>query len=204
MVKIGAIILAAGASKRMGAPKLFLPIHQKPLFMHCLEVALANTLTPVLLIAGAHAEDFRKRTKELDVQVLYNAQYTEGMSTSLKLGMEAMGREIEATMIFLADQPFVPSIVIQSLMEQYRLGRERGILIVRPSYDGVPGHPIIVDAQLFPKFHSLKGDTGGKEIIKEHQHLMVVIPFPNTIWGADIDTQEDYVNMKNHSQHDTR
>jgi|SRR5690625_4945731 len=194
---IGAIILAAGMSQRMGQAKLLLPLHGKPLFQHVLEVVNHHLIDQIVFITGLLSEEISEQiiTSE-KVEVLHNPDYRTGMATSLRYGIEHIKEQVDATFIFLADQPFVPVQVMESIIEHYQIGQQEGILIIRPSYQHVVGHPVLFDAQLFPEFNDIEGDEGGKGIIQKYHHALQVIPFANPIWGRDIDTPTDYHQMR--------
>ncbi|PFP23136.1 4-diphosphocytidyl-2C-methyl-D-erythritol kinase [Bacillus sp. AFS073361] len=197
MHKIGAIILAAGMSKRMGEPKLLLSIHGKPLFLYVLGPVVESSLDPIILVAGKYIEEIQQHTMDfLEIQIIFNQNYAAGMSTSLKLGIQSIKEQVDAVIIFLADQPLVSRTVIQSLMENYEASRKEGIRIVRPEYQGELGHPVLMDAELFNEFHTIEGDSGGHSIIKKYKHVMKIVSFDNPMWGADVDTPDDFMKMK--------
>ena len=189
MPKIGAIILAAGLSKRMGQSKLLLSLKGKPIFRYPLEQAIRNHMQPICLIGGQHMQAFQTESSDLlNVEYIYNPRYEKGMSSSLKIGIENIKYRTDATIIFLADQPFVPDLVLQSMIEQF--GKDTRI--VRPQYQGNFGHPILIDKSLYDEFLNLEGDQGGKEIINKYKNDTKILSFDNTFWGMDIDTPEDY------------
>lgn len=127
--------------------------------------------------------------------MIKNEDYQSGMSSSLKKGMQFMERsEVEAAMVMLADQPFVPPEVLIQLQSNYWKEREQGYLIFRPVYQGQSGHPILFDRSLFPEFEQLKGDTGGKSILLRHEKRLKLVPFHKATWHLDIDTPADYAN----------
>ncbi|HWO95435.1 MAG TPA: nucleotidyltransferase family protein [Bacillus sp. (in: firmicutes)] len=197
MHKIGAIILAAGMSKRMGEPKLLLSIHGQPLFRYVLGPVVESSLQPIILVAGKYIEEIHQHTVDFpEIKIIFNQNYAAGMSTSLKLGIQSIKEHVDAVIIFLADQPLVSSTVIQSLVKNYETSRKEGIRIVRPKYQADLGHPILIDAELFNEFHKLEGDSGGKNIIKKYKHVMNIVSFENPMWGADVDTPEDFMKMK--------
>jgi molybdenum cofactor cytidylyltransferase len=194
MCRIGAIVLAAGMSKRMGKPKLLMRIHGKPLFRYPLEQSIRYKLDPICLIGGQHMKAFHTEAADLqNVEFIDNPQYEKGMSESLKVGIHNVKERSDATFIFLADQPFVPDRVIQTMIQQYG----KGIRIVRPQYQGNLGHPILIDKSLYDEFLVLEGDQGGKEIIKKYKSETSILTFEDSIWGMDIDTEEDYRLGKN-------
>ncbi|MEC1521254.1 nucleotidyltransferase family protein [Neobacillus niacini] len=189
MPRIGAIILAAGLSKRMGHPKLLLPLNGKPLFRYPLEQAIRNHLQPICLIAGQHLQAFQTASSDLvGVEYIYNRGYEQGMSSSLKIGIENIKDCTDAAFIFLADQPFVPDLVVQSMIEEF--GKDTRI--VRPQYQGNFGHPILIDKSLYDEFLKLEGDQGGKAIINNYKSETKILTFDHPFWGMDIDTPEEY------------
>jgi molybdenum cofactor cytidylyltransferase len=199
MPKLGAIILAAGMSRRMGQPKLLLPFKKKPLFRHVVEVAVNGDLEPVILIGGEHTEELRKHTKDLpNIEIIINPNYSKGMASSLKPGIKAVKDRTDGVIVFLADQPFVSPIVVKTLMQLYEFHRTKGIRIVRPQYNGMVGHPILFDAQLYDEFKRIQGDEGGRSIIKGYINEVLHVPFRNPIWGIDIDTPEDLLYTEHH------
>lgn len=131
-----------------------------------------------------------------NVSFLYNPDYQSGMASSLKLGIEAVGQQVDAALIFLGDQPFVPDGVVKALIEEFERNRMDGVRIVRPRYDGEPGHPILFDATLFEQFQHIHGDEGGRNIIRKHQEQLELIDFSKSLWGVDIDTPEDYERVR--------
>jgi molybdenum cofactor cytidylyltransferase len=196
MCKIGAVILAAGLSRRMGVPKLFLDFHGKPLFLYSVECAIQSQLNPILIVGGEHVPLLQDHTKDLPVEIVGNPDYTKGMATSLKRGIETMDGRVDALLVFLADQPFVPPALVKEMLHTYTVCRSSGIRIVRPLYSGIPGHPVLFDADLFTEFSDLQGDEGGRLIIKRHAEKLKFIPADNPLWGADIDTPDDLKQFK--------
>jgi molybdenum cofactor cytidylyltransferase len=194
---IGAIIVAAGMSKRMGEPKLLLPLCGKPLFRYSVDAAITAGLKPIVLVGGKYVEEQIKHVADLtDIEVIENKEYESGMASSLKVGMKALMGCADAAVVYLADQPFVPPIVTKKILESYHRHRKEGIRILRPAYNGIPGHPILFDADLFMEFEFIFGDEGGKSIIKNYLSRLKILPFENSQWGMDIDTPEDLAKMK--------
>ncbi|SIR97779.1 molybdenum cofactor cytidylyltransferase [Peribacillus simplex] len=199
MPEIGAIILAAGMSIRMGEPKLLLPLRGQPLFRHAIDSILGSTMQPIHLVAGKYIEEIRQHSEDYpELKIIHNPYYADGMSTSLKLGVQSINEHVDAVMIFLADQPLISRDIIQSLIDKYIECKDEGVRIVRPKYKGEAGHPILVDAVLLNEFHSINGDQGGKSIIKKYDAVTETVSFDNSMWGFDIDTPEDFQKVKLH------
>ena len=197
MPNIGAIILAAGTSTRMGKPKLLLPFKGSPIITYPHLLALQNKLHPIVCITGRYDESIKNALipwKE-SITVQFNPHYESGMSSSLKAGIQAVKGKVDAAMIFLGDQPLVPDEVIQTMIQQFIACKDEGVKIIRPLYNGQIGHPILFDSSLFDAFEALHGDEGGKTIIQQNTEYLKLIHFPNSDWGLDIDTPEEYSTL---------
>ncbi|MED1953637.1 nucleotidyltransferase family protein [Brevibacillus centrosporus] len=193
MPRIGAIVLAAGLSRRMGEAKQFLPLQGKPLFRHSVERAIVNDLSPVLLVGGERTEELRRLTSDLpEVEVLQNREYATGMASSLRLGMEAAEGRVDAILVFLADQPYVPNEVVQALIHTYEESQADGTKIVRAFYEGIAGHPVLFDASLMEELRLVTGDQGGKDVISKYKAHTKKVSFACADWNLDVDTPDDY------------
>lgn len=201
MSAIGAIVLAAGMSKRMGQPKLLLPFIGKPLFRHCVDAAAAAGLKPIILVGGYRMQELLQHAADLpEIEVIPNEDYESGMASSLRIGMAALTGRADAALVCLADQPLVPGIVMNKIRHHYDLHRKEGIRIIRPEYNGTLGHPILFDAELFPEFEHIQGDEGGKSILAKHQSRLRILPFQNAEWGYDVDTADDLAKLEKIAQ----
>lgn len=197
MTKTGAIILAAGMSKRMETPKLLLPLNGAPMIYHPIALALQQKLNPIVVIAGQYIEEIKNVLKNCsEITYVYNPDYQSGMASSLKLGIQTIAGQVDAAMIFLGDQPFVHKQVVRSLQVEYENEKDNGVWIVRPCYAGQQGHPILFDHNLFGHFATIKGDEGGRSIIRSHKNYLKLIDFSEILWGMDIDTPEDYEKVR--------
>ena len=190
---IGLIILAAGASTRMGTPKQLLAYRGCTLIRHIIEVAIASYCQPIAVVLGAHAERIKHEISHLPVQIVENQQWEEGMSTSIRVGLEAllaMNPNLDAVAIALCDQPFVSSPTLERIVEAYRL---TGKPIIASEYSGTLGVPALFNRTLFSELMTLKSTEGAKKLIKKHIHEVFSVPFPE---GAiDIDTPKDYEQL---------
>jgi molybdenum cofactor cytidylyltransferase len=181
----------------MGEAKQFLPLRGKPLFRHAVERAIANELSPILLIGGEYGERLRRLTSDLpQVEVLDNREYATGMASSLRMGMEAVGGRVDAVLVFLADQPYVPDQVVQALIQTYAENRAKGVRIVRPIYQVTAGHPVLFDASLIEEFSRVTGDKGGKDIIDKHKADVKKVSFDCADWNVDVDTPDDFQRIQ--------
>lgn len=197
MCKIGAVILAAGKSVRMGKPKLLLPYKGNPLFTYPLKLALHQQLQPIVCVTGRYHVQMKEiiEFEKMNITLTYNPFFESGLSSSLKAGIHTMKDQVDGAMIFLGDQPLIPNEVVQKIHEEFKKEKKKGIKIIRPLFGNRFGHPILFDRSLFPEFNKLQGDEGGKSILKHHQASLKLLQFANEDWGIDIDTQEEYETL---------
>jgi molybdenum cofactor cytidylyltransferase len=200
---IAAIILAAGSSSRMGAGrhKLFLPLGERPVLVHVLEAVLAAQTHPIVLVLGHQADQARTLLDPYlhtpDLQVIENAAYKQGMSTSLRAGLQALtdpnGRiaqkHIGGAIILLGDQPLITTRIIDSLVTIWQTGGKR---IVTPLYNGKRGNPVLFSADLFPELANVTGDEGGRSVIERHRQEVVTVEMEDARASFDVDTWEAY------------
>jgi molybdenum cofactor cytidylyltransferase len=191
---IGLIILAAGASTRMGTPKQLLTYRGRSFIRHITEVAIASACQPIAVVLGAHAERIKPEISQLPVQIVENQQWAEGMSTSIRVGLEALlavNQDLEAVAIALCDQPFVSFPILERIVEAYHF---TGKPIIASEYAGTLGVPVLFSCTLFSEIMALKGTEGAKQIIRKHIHEVFSVPFPEG--SIDIDTPNDYAQLQ--------
>ncbi|WP_414562218.1 MULTISPECIES: nucleotidyltransferase family protein [unclassified Anabaena] len=190
MSGVGLIILAAGASTRMGTPKQLLKYGQQTLIYHVVEVAIASVCYPVIVVIGADAERIKQEIEPLQVHTVENPLWGEGMSTSIRVGMEtlnAINPEAEAVVLMLCDQPFVFPQLINQLVEIHQTTLK---LIVASEYADIIGVPALFNRVLFSELITLSGITGARQIIKKYTQEVISIPFSQGL--IDLDTPKDY------------
>ena len=191
---VGLIILAAGASTRMGTPKQLLTYRGRSFIRHITEVAIASACQPIAVVLGAHAERIKPEISQLPVQIVENQQWAEGMSTSIRVGLEALlavNQDLEAVAIALCDQPFVSFPILERIVEAYHF---TGKPIIASEYAGTLGVPVLFSCTLFSEIMALKGTEGAKQIIRKHIHEVFSVPFPEG--SIDIDTPNDYAQLQ--------
>ena len=188
MVRVSAILLGAGESKRMGVNKLSLPWGKKTVFEHCLDTLLRSNVKEVVVVLNNRTKrmlQFRgKRAK-----VIMNPHYREGMSTSIRRGIRAADPSSQGILIALGDQPFLQTRTINALIRAF--GQKRGSIVL-PSYRGRGGHPVLFDRCYKKMLLSLQGDVGGKSIIERDPGNVVKVRTKSEAVVKDIDTWKDY------------
>lgn len=191
---IGLMILAAGASTRMGTPKQLLLYQGCSLIRHITEVAIASLCQPIAVVLGANAERIQPELNQLPVQIVENQRWQEGMSSSIQVGLEALlavNPNLEAVAIALCDQPFVSSQTLNQLVEAYHV---TGKPIIACEYAGTIGVPALFSRTLFSELMILKSTEGAKQVIRTHMDEVFTVPFPEGV--IDIDTPKDYAQLQ--------
>ncbi|MCC9136951.1 NTP transferase domain-containing protein [Pontibacter silvestris] len=187
---IGIIVLAAGASTRLGEPKQKVQFQGKSLLQHAVQVALNSDGKPVVVVLGANAEAVRPEVAQEPVQLIINPEWQEGMSASIRTGLSALQKMhagVTGVILMLCDQPFVEPAILNKLIEaNYATGKG----IIACAYNKTLGAPVFFDKAFFPDLLSLKGQEGAKKLLFKHANAVASIPFPQG--SIDIDTPADY------------
>jgi molybdenum cofactor cytidylyltransferase len=186
---ISAILLAAGESNRMGQPKQLMPFGQSTIVERTVDNLLNSAVSETIVVLGYRDEDVRKTIAGKPVKIATNPDYQQGMSTSIIAGLKQVNKRARAVLIALGDQPFVNSQTITSLVEAF-IANSRGIII--PVYQGTRGNPVIIAIKYKGELLNLKGDVGGREIIKRHPDDVLEVAVNCEGVLLDIDTMENY------------
>lgn len=191
---VGLILLAGGASARLGRPKQLLAYHGHTLLQHSLKEATVSQAQPIVVVLGANAETLQQEIQGLNARVVINTGWQEGMASSIRFGLKAI-TEIapasEGVILMVCDQPFVTSDLINELIIAHR---KTGKKIVACGYEDSFGPPVFFHQTLFEELLQLNGDIGARSILGQHTEMVEIIPFPQ---GAfDIDTEADYEQLK--------
>lgn len=193
---LSGVILAAGASSRMGRAKQLLPLSDRPLLQWVLDEAAASCLDEVILVLGHRAHEIREAVRlpaGRSIRVVVNPQYAQGQSTSLRLGLRSASRRAGAAVILLGDQPQITARLIDRLAAAFGTGRSP---VVRPVYTGsdgrrVPGHPVFLARRIWSEVDRLRGDRGARSLLPAHPDWVTEVPVEGDPPG-DVDTWRDY------------
>jgi molybdenum cofactor cytidylyltransferase len=188
--QIAAIILAAGASTRMGTPKQLLPWRGRSLLRSITETAIAANCYPIIVVLGAYSMQIQPEVHDLPVQVVDNPAWQIGMGSSISSGIQALLRQdivIDATILLLCDQPFVSVHTIQQMRSIYETTHQP---IVASTYNKTIGVPALFHTKFFPELADLHQSEGAKVVIQRHLSSVAKFDFPQ---GAlDIDSPQEY------------
>ena len=186
---ISAILLAAGQSKRMGELKQLMPFGRSTIVGQAVDNLLGSAVVEVIVVVGYKAEDVIKAIAAKPIRMVINPDYEQGMSTSIIAGLGLVHGGVQGVMLALGDQPLVNSETIDILIEEF-CNHDKGIAV--PTYQGRRGHPIIFAIKYKKQLLKLKGDVGGRQIIKDHPDDVLDVAVDSESIVADFDTTDDY------------
>jgi molybdenum cofactor cytidylyltransferase len=188
------IILAAGASTRMGKPKQLLPINGQTLLGRLIDEALKSDLDKVFLVLGHHAEEIRAALGKIlshpKIKVIENSLYKKGISTSIKAGLSKAQEGHDHVMILLADMPHINAGLINFLLQHFLSSRlPLGAVRIK----GKQSHPVIFSRKLYHELNKLNGDMGAKALFRQYRDRVCLVEPLGFYDDRDIDTLKDYI-----------
>ncbi|AMM51927.1 hypothetical protein TH61_13075 [Rufibacter sp. DG15C] len=190
MAPTSIIILAAGASSRLGHAKQQLYYQGKTLLQHAIETALGTKAEQVLVVLGANADSLTAQISHYNISLLQNEEWESGMASSIKVGLKAV-KDFQSApthvLFMLCDQPLITTELLNAMMQAKEQTHKE---IVGSSYAGTIGAPMLFDASLLNELMQLSGQEGAKKLLSKYPEKIVAIPFPDA--ALDIDTQQDY------------
>jgi molybdenum cofactor cytidylyltransferase len=192
-VGVGAVVLAAGSSSRMGSPKQTLQFRGESLLRRAALAALGAGCRPVIVVTGAYRELSRRELDGLDVREVLNTRWETGMASSIRAGVEGLidaDADADAAVLLLCDQPHVTADFISSLVAAHRV---TGRPVIASTYGGSFGVPALFSRTLFAELTRLEGMSGAKEVIKRHASEAHFLPFQGG--EVDVDTPDDFSRL---------
>ena len=186
------VILAAGASRRLGRPKQLVELGGEPLLRQTIRAAMSSKVSTWLLVLGAAQEEIIAAIGEMPLGVVLNSRYEEGQSTSVIAAIDALPSACEAVVFLLGDQPMVSAEVIDRLVDEFERTQA---LIVQPTYSGVPGNPVLVSMALADEMRLLTGDEGARPLIKRQAADVLRIEVGGEV-PLDVDTEDDVTRLR--------
>ena len=190
---VALLLLAAGASSRMGQPKQLLPYQGRTLLRHAAETAVATGCAPIILITGALHQELVEEVSDLPIQIVHNPNWASGMASSIRVGLGAVpAAPPAAVLIMLTDQPLVTPALLRQLVAQQK---QTHAPIVAATYGDTLGVPAICDYSLLPELRQLQGAQGANRLIAHRGAAVGRVPFPAGL--LDIDTPEQYQALLN-------
>jgi molybdenum cofactor cytidylyltransferase len=187
---LAGVVLAAGESRRMGQPKQLLPFGERTILERVVDTLLTAGVGEVVVVLGHLADRVRAVLGDRPVTAVVNELYRQGMLSSVKCGVRAIGARYDAVLFALGDQPHIESAVVNQVIRAYRAG-DAGIVI--PRYGDKKGHPIIINLQKYREaIASLPEDAGLNALMQEHADDVRLIDVATEDIIRDIDVPDDY------------
>jgi molybdenum cofactor cytidylyltransferase len=186
---ICAVVLAAGESRRMGAPKLLLPFGDKTIIEHIVENIRDSKADKILVVLGSHREEIESKIAFQPVLTVVNHRYQEGMLSSIQVGFEALPQDTKAALVCLGDQPLIPFSVMDALIEIYQKTKQG---IVLPVFQKRRGHPILIDMKYKPDVKNLSPTVGLRALVHNYPQDVQEVEVDTPHILKDIDYPEDY------------
>jgi molybdenum cofactor cytidylyltransferase len=195
MIKVAAILLVAGRSTRFAATsdplqtKLAASLAGKPLARYAAEAAVASAARPVIAVSGHARANVETALAGLPLQWVHNADFANGLASSLQRGLEAMPNDVDGAVILLGDMPAVTPGLIDRLIEAFETKPDA--FAVAPVQVGQRGNPILLARELFAAVAKLEGDIGARRLIDAlPRERIVEVPVDGAETRLDIDTRE--------------
>jgi molybdenum cofactor cytidylyltransferase len=183
---IGAILLAAGASTRLGTPKQLVEIEGEPLVVRQARLLLGIGSASVVVVSGANSEAVEAALAKLPVKLVHNPDWRLGMGRSLACGIGAMPERARAALVILCDQWRLDTVDLNRLVKAWA---PNPLAAVSASYEGIQGVPAILPRAMFERLARLEGDSGARRILRRWKGQVVEIPLENA--SPDLDRPED-------------
>ena len=191
--RIGIVLLAAGASSRMGTPKQLLKLEGVSLIRRAAEQALKSGCRPAVVVLGANAHLITPELDELEINIAANDDWKTGMSSSIRCGLKkllALDSELQSMILFLADQPHVTGESLRRLRSAHV---QSGSGLVAGSYSGCIGTPALFSRFYFKDLLRMEGQSGAKSFLERHSARVLAIDFPEA--ACDLDTPEEFASF---------
>lgn len=190
---IPGVVLAAGASSRMGRPKALLPVRSGESFLARIVATLRTAgVEDVVVVLGAGAEMIAASPEvaSLDARLIANPDHARGQLTSVIAALAVVDRPgVRAMLVTLVDVPLVSPATVEAVLETYRRSLAP---VVRPAKGARHGHPVIFDRRLFGELRAADPAVGARAVVRAHAAEIVDVPVDDEGAFLDIDTPEDY------------
>jgi molybdenum cofactor cytidylyltransferase len=188
---VGAIVLAAGASERMGEPKVLMPWTQgRTIIEHIIEQLVKSRLDFLNVVTGYDASAVKRQIKPLDVNVVHNRSYKTGdILSSLKTGLRAMPDNVASALVVLGDQPRIQPKIIYRLLKAYSEGH--GDFLV-PTFQSLRGYPLLLGRRYWSDILDIRQLKSLAELYDMFSREITNLPVESETILSDMNTPADY------------
>jgi len=188
-LRVGALVLAAGLSRRMGeANKLLAEVEGAPMIVRCVDAVLASSARPVVVVTGHEAGRIREALGRRELAFAHNPAPAAGLSASLRAGLPALGEKLDGAVICLGDMPWVRAEHIEALIAAFEASGRRSICV--PTWDRKRGNPVLWPARHFAEIAALVGDAGARALLDAHADEVCYVPVADAGVTLDVDSPD--------------
>ena len=182
---IAAVILAGGRASRMGSNKLVAELDGEPIVRRTVRAVLGSRAGPVVVVTGHEADAVRSALAGLEVRFEHNPDFAHGMSTSLRVGVAAVGA-VDGALICLGDMPRLAAEHFDAVIDAFRAGDPDDIVV--PTCDRKRGNPVLWPRRYFAEIAALSGDVGARALIEHHADHVRLVAIDDPAILVDVDT----------------
>jgi len=189
--QLGIVILAAGEARRFGACKQLVEFQSKPLLQHVLDAALALPYKRLMVVTGKYDQEIKKAFEGglvSGAEQVYNPDWSEGMSSSIRLGCQLLASDCDQILVLLSDQVLISTDELHALVDGTDLTE-----LACAGFSGTVGPPALFGRAFYPELLSLDAENGAKQILTNPENHVRIVPMASAGW--DIDTPEDLENL---------
>lgn len=186
---VEAVLLAAGYSSRMGELKPLLPLGGTTVIRRQVEM-LQSVADRIIVVTGYRAKEVESHLAGCGAYIVQNPQFSQGMFTSVKAGIQALKPETGAFLILPVDYPLVTERMIRQLLRTYE--QRKDCLVAYPSYCMRKGHPPVISASCIEEILRYDGDMGLKGALKAFDSAACYMETEDVRCVMDMDTPSDY------------
>jgi len=194
-LRFGAVILAAGTASRMGQQKLLLPLAGKPLLAHILGTIGAFEWADCIAVIGEPESELAELCRQYQVCPVFNPDRQRGQASSIVLAVKQLALNLHGIMFFLGDQPLVSGELIAAIVARFQQLASNEAIVV-PCYRQQSYSPVLFSGFWRSSLEKLEGDTGGRQIIRQHPEWVSKLDWPEPEPFYDADTWEEYQRLK--------
>lgn len=187
-----ALLPGAGASRRMGRPKLLLPYRDGTIVGAVVEALRGGGVSKIVLVTSPGDEDLRAWAREAGVLAAVNQDPGRGMLSSIREGIAALGEIREILLVSPADLPALRSETVAALVRRME---ETGAHLAMPVYRGKRGHPLAIAPALIPEIDTLDPDVGLRQLRDRHEDRLLEMEVEDAGVVLDVDTPEEYARI---------
>jgi len=171
---LAAVILAAGESRRMGAPKALLPYREGTFLSHLLEITRHPKIGLTRIVVGAHREEIERAAARPPGEIIFNRDWTLGQLSSMQAALRSIPEgSSDGILLCPVDHPLVTANLVALLIEQFY---SSGKFIVVPNFAGRRGHPMIFSSQVYPELLTAAADVGARAVVWAHAGDVLEVP----------------------------